>query len=311
VLPANLTVNAGNGLISGIVTTAGTYNTTISASNAAGTGFKPFTITIANPPPGLPVITSALSASATVNQPFSYQITASNGPFTSYGASNLPAGLSVNTTSGLISGTPTAAGPRNVGLSATNVTGTGSNTLALNVVSGPVLNSIKISPNGIGVPIGSTQKFTAVGFDQNGNSIALGPITWSVSGGGSVANGVFKTNTAGTAIVITATVGSISGTATIRAFQASLDSAYAWPVPFKPSLGHNAINFVGLGDDTTIKVYTITGELVKELHSAPGQTSLSWVPVTNNDGQAVVSGVYIYQMKNAFSEKRGKLVIVR
>ena len=33
--------------------------------------------------------------------------------------------------------------------------------------------------------------------------------------------------------------------------------------------------------------------------------------VTNSDGDNVASGVYIYQIKNSFSEKRGKLIIVR
>ena len=58
-----------------------------------------------------PAITSPLTASGTVGVAFSYQITASNNP-TSFNATGLPAGLSVNTTTGLISGTPTAAGVR-------------------------------------------------------------------------------------------------------------------------------------------------------------------------------------------------------
>src|SRR5262249_33694153 len=49
-----------------------------------------------------PVITSAGTASGTVGVAFTYQITATNGP-TSFGASPLPAGLSVNTANGVIS----------------------------------------------------------------------------------------------------------------------------------------------------------------------------------------------------------------
>ena len=83
-----------------------------------------------------PAITSAPSAAATVGQPFSYQITATNDP-TSFGATGLPAGLSVNTTSGLISGTPTTAGNATINLSATNSAGSGSATLRLTINSGP------------------------------------------------------------------------------------------------------------------------------------------------------------------------------
>lgn len=81
-----------------------------------------------------PVITSPLSAVAVAGQSFSYQITANNGP-TSFGAANLPAGLSINSQSGLITGTPAAAsnGAIAVTLSATNGAGTGTALLSLTV----------------------------------------------------------------------------------------------------------------------------------------------------------------------------------
>ncbi|MDD5261388.1 MAG: discoidin domain-containing protein [Methylacidiphilales bacterium] len=86
------------------------------------------------PPAAAPTITSALTASGTVGNAFSYQITASNSP-TSYNAIGLPGGLSVNTSTGLISGTPNASGTFNVGLSASNTNGTGMATLVLTVNS--------------------------------------------------------------------------------------------------------------------------------------------------------------------------------
>ena len=82
-----------------------------------------------------PVITSATSAGGTAGSAFSYQITATNSP-TSYSATGLPAGLSVNSTTGLISGTPTAAGTSTVTLGATNGGGTGNATLTLSVSTG-------------------------------------------------------------------------------------------------------------------------------------------------------------------------------
>lgn len=80
-----------------------------------------------------PQITSPLEALAFVGGPMSYQITASANP-TGFGAANLPPGLSVNSTTGLIDGTPTEAGIWKVVLTATNGTGSGSAMLNLQVL---------------------------------------------------------------------------------------------------------------------------------------------------------------------------------
>src|SRR5439155_6284288 len=82
------------------------YSVTISATNSGGTGTATLTITILS---GAPVITSPTTANWPVCNAFSYAITATNNP-TSYGATGLPAGLTLNTSTGVISGTPTAPG---------------------------------------------------------------------------------------------------------------------------------------------------------------------------------------------------------
>lgn len=87
-----------------------------------------------SPSPSAPVISGAATANGTVGQAFSYQIIASNSP-TSFAAANLPSGLSLNTSTGLISGTPTTAGTTNATLSATNATGTGNATLSIAIAS--------------------------------------------------------------------------------------------------------------------------------------------------------------------------------
>ncbi|MGO9573660.1 MAG: beta strand repeat-containing protein [Terriglobales bacterium] len=133
-LPAGLSVNSGNGVISGTPATAATSTVTLSASNSGGTGNATLTLTIK---PAVPVITSATTASGTVGSAFSYQITASNTP-TSYGATGLPAGLSVNSGTGLISGTPATVGTSTVMLSATNSGGTGSASLTLTIAAAPI-----------------------------------------------------------------------------------------------------------------------------------------------------------------------------
>jgi len=81
-----------------------------------------------------PVIDSPATATATVGALFRYQITAQFNP-TNFAAVNLPAGLTIHQTSGVIEGTPSAAeSGRAITLSATNATGTGQTVLTLNVV---------------------------------------------------------------------------------------------------------------------------------------------------------------------------------
>jgi hypothetical protein len=79
-----------------------------------------------------PKITSPTTDSATVGVPYTYQITADQVIIT-WGASPLPAGLSVNTSTGLISGTPTTAGTYDITLSATNGNGTDTQNLRLTI----------------------------------------------------------------------------------------------------------------------------------------------------------------------------------
>ncbi len=94
------------------------------------------------------------------------------------------------------------------------------------------------------------------------------------------------------------------------AISTSLSASYAWPVPYKPSAGHTTINFVNLAANSTVRIFTITGALVNTLVD-PGNTGTIQWNVKNSDGKNVASGVYIYQIKNSFSEKDGKLIIIR
>src|SRR5438552_6773769 len=112
------------------VATAGTVSVTVVNPGGGGGTSNAQTLTINNPP--LPVISSGAVATGPVGVAFTYQIVASNCP-TSYNATGLPPGLSVNTSTGLISGTPTTAGTYSVTISATNSSGTGTNTLAITI----------------------------------------------------------------------------------------------------------------------------------------------------------------------------------
>ncbi|MFO1477362.1 MAG: DUF1800 family protein [Verrucomicrobiota bacterium] len=78
-------------------------------------------------------VTSPLNALGFVGQPFSYTITGANSP-TGYDAANLPAGLGVNPTNGLVSGVPLSGGVFPVDLSVTNSIGVATAQLQLQII---------------------------------------------------------------------------------------------------------------------------------------------------------------------------------
>jgi uncharacterized repeat protein (TIGR01451 family) len=109
------------------VTTAGTVNWTLenmtSLDDVSGTELGPVANTISVTNPG--------NQTATVGTAVSLQMSASDsasGQTLTCSATGLPAGLSINSTSGLISGTPTTASTSNVTVTATDTTQASGNT---------------------------------------------------------------------------------------------------------------------------------------------------------------------------------------
>lgn len=122
-LPAGLSIDPAKGVITGTPTTAGSFAATITMTNSVGSNTTPLNITVGPFPP--PVITSLLAAVGTVGTPFSYTVQAANYP-TGFSATGLTgSGLSINTTTGIISGTPTKAGTYTVSVTASNSAGAG------------------------------------------------------------------------------------------------------------------------------------------------------------------------------------------
>jgi len=125
-LPTGLNFNAATGLIYGTPNESGTFNVTLSATNAGGTGWGSLFLEVL----GVPVITSGSNATAVVGGPFSYQIVATSNP-SSYSATGLPGGLNFNSATGLITGTVNSSGNSNATIIASNALGSGSAALAV------------------------------------------------------------------------------------------------------------------------------------------------------------------------------------
>lgn len=103
----------------------------IAGSLPAATGPTPVVI----PEPSPPIITSPLTADATVGQPFSYNIIAENSEGASYDASPLPASLVLDIDTGEITGTVDVANEYSITLTVTNQDGQDIETLVLTAVN--------------------------------------------------------------------------------------------------------------------------------------------------------------------------------
>jgi len=177
ILPAGLSLNPSSGAITGTPTTAGIYTFTIQLSDSASTtpATKQFNITITNlaigTPPALP--------NATLGVPYSETLTATGGtpPYSwAVTSGGFPAALSLNPTTGAITGTPTTAGgPFTFTVAVTDSTpqqpATVAKTFSLTIVSALVIITGPILPTG-SVGVAYSQTLTATG--------GTAPYTWSI-----------------------------------------------------------------------------------------------------------------------------------
>ena len=79
-----------------------------------------------------PLITSAPSVTGIAGQPFRFVVTATLSPQT-YSATGLPPGLSINSATGLITGTPTTVGTYKVAVTANGTGGLASSTMTITI----------------------------------------------------------------------------------------------------------------------------------------------------------------------------------
>lgn len=282
-LPAGLTVNPQTGAISGTPLSAGGTSVSINAINASGTDTKTLTITIAaavTPP----VISSATTASGTSGAAFSYPIIASNSP-TSYGVSgSLPNGITLNSVTGLLSGTPAQTGTFNIQVQATNVGGTTSRSLALTITA-PV------------TPVPAITSATTASIDAgnlfNYRIQAIGATSYNAQG-------------LPTGLTVDSSTGGITGRVSLaRTYQITLTAtnatgtAYATLTlevrgnsSFAPANDNyaNRITLSGISANTTGANTNATAESGEPAHGgSPAATSVWWSWIAPSSGTLTLS----------------------
>jgi hypothetical protein len=188
-LPPGLTLNTLTGAITGSPTKSGTYSYTVQvvdtngakASDGSGSGrcsSKGCSITIAAP---APLSVKCPPSSATAGTAYNGSAVASGGksPYTYSVTGGLPTGLTLDTSTGAITGTPTSAGTYNFTITAKDSSGTTSSSgkSCSGGCSITVAPSITVScPSGsatVGTSYDSTEKVTG----------GTAPYTWSVISG--------------------------------------------------------------------------------------------------------------------------------
>ncbi len=183
-LPRGAQFDESTGVITATPTEAGSYTSTIWAINASGYASATLIVTVTPDPD--PEITSPATTTATVGQPFSYQITATNSP-TSFSASGpglageLPDGLSFNATAGLIQGTPILPGSTFFAVGASNATGNGSLFVTLTVAANPAIAPPTVQATSITATVGQPLSYQIQ---------ATGALRYGATSAGSPASGL-------------------------------------------------------------------------------------------------------------------------
>ena len=146
---SGISLDANTGTLSGTPAKAGTFNCTVVAIDTfpdpITTAQRAFTLVI-EPDCDEPSITSGAPPAATAGSPYAFQVSAIGHPAPVLSVTGLPAGLSFDAGSGLISGTPEAAGASILTITAANGCNAAVQTFTLTVDRAPTTLSLAALP---------------------------------------------------------------------------------------------------------------------------------------------------------------------
>jgi len=292
-LPAGLTLNTATGAISGTPMAASTAsNYTVKATNASGSTTAVLNITVHHVPPSA-LTYSANPAVYTLRRLITNNLPGSSGgPISSYSVSPaLPAGLGLNGTTGVISGTPTGiVAASNFTVTATN--DGGSTTAVLNITVNDVPPSAltySVNP--------ATYTVSALIVSNMPRSSGGAVVSYSVSPplpAGLLLDPVAGTITGTPAAVAATNAYTITATNTGGSTTATLSLAVVSPVDAWRQQFFGTTANTGLAADTADAFHTGVSNLLAFAFFGPGQppslANISLLPqVQMADGNAFFS----------------------
>ena len=286
-MPAGLTfVDNANGtaLIQGTPTAAGTTTLTVTAHNGIGSdATQTVTIVVGQEP----AFTSAATAPAQLNTPFSDTVTTSGYPAPSFGWSNLPPGLTVTDNHDgtmTISGTPTTSGTYTMPLTATNAYGTAQQALTIGVLQPPAITSgtsANFTTGTVGTFTITASGSPAPAITESG-ALPAGITLTDTHNGSAMLSGSAAAGTAGS-YPITITAANGVGTAATQSFVLTVTAA-----PTAPTITSPPTTSVTIGRWSSFAV-TSTGSPVAKL-TASGTLPSGITFADNGNGTATVAG---------------------
>jgi len=199
-LPNGLSLTSG-GALSGTTTASGTFNFTVTATDANGqTGSTAYTVVVAVPTLAL---TPATLPGGTAGTAYSQTLTISGGiaPYTVTQTGALPTGITFNTATRTFSGTPTQSGSFPITVTVTDSTGGTAATTTNNYTLVIAVPTITLTPAAGALPAGTGGTAYSQTFVASGG---IAPYTYALASGALPAGLTFN-----------AATGALSGTPTV------------------------------------------------------------------------------------------------
>jgi hypothetical protein len=272
-LPAGLTIHSTTGVISGTPSASGAYSFTVETTNAIGNSTQAYSGSVSATAVAPNITTTTLSSLVQATA-FSQTLNATGtGPISwTISGGTLPSGLSLNSATGAITGTPTGTGAYSFTVQATNVAG--SDTQAFSGTIGTSGTAPEITTTTLNTLTAGTS------FTQTLSRTGSTPITWGVSAG-----------TIPSGLSINSSTGVISGTPTTAA-------AYSFTV--------QATNT--FGSDTQVYSGTVNAASGADVYSIFGATGQTMTDYTDGDAGSWTSHQF-YQWSGASALAAGSKII--